>query len=32
VAVSALMSVIVARFTRPTNPELVEKYFGKLGT
>ena len=32
VAVSALVSVIVVRFTRPTNPELVEKYFGKLGT
>jgi hypothetical protein len=26
------VSVIVVRFTRPTNPELVEKYFGKLGT
>jgi sodium/pantothenate symporter len=30
VAVSALASVVVVRFSRPTDPELVEKYFGKV--
>jgi SSS family solute:Na+ symporter/sodium/pantothenate symporter len=30
VAVSALVSVIAVRFSRPTDPELVEKYFGKI--
>ncbi|MDC0143515.1 hypothetical protein OAK45_03170 [Verrucomicrobia bacterium] len=30
VAVSALVSVMVVRFTKPTDPELVEKYFGKV--
>jgi hypothetical protein len=30
VAVSALVSVMVVRFSKPTDPELVEKYFGKV--
>jgi len=30
VAVSALVSVIAVRFSNPTDPELVEKYFGKI--
>jgi Na+/pantothenate symporter len=30
VAVSALVSVMAVRFSRPTDPELVEKYFGKI--
>ena len=30
VAVSALVSVIVVRFSQPTDPELVEEYFGKI--
>jgi Na+/pantothenate symporter len=30
VAVSALVSVLGVRFSRPTDPALVEKYFGKV--
>ena len=30
VAVSALVSVFAVRFSNPTDPELVEKYFGKI--
>jgi Na+/proline symporter len=30
VAVSALVSVMAVRFSKPTDPELVEKYFGKV--
>ena len=30
VAASALVSVMAVRFSKPTDPELVEKYFGKV--
>ena len=30
VAVSALVMVIAVRFSKPTDPELVETYFGKI--
>ena len=32
VAASALVMFVVGKHSRPTDPKLVEKYFGKLGT